>query len=252
MVDIHSHILAGLDDGPATLEESREMLRMAAGSGTTDIVATPHANLEFAYDPEVVDRKIAELRAECGDIVHVHRGCDFHLFYENVQRAIAEPSRYTINGKTYLLVEFSEIAILRSTSEMFARMREAGMTPVITHPERNTILMRDVQQLRDWVKSGCRVQVTAQSLFGRFGRRARASAEQLMRCGLVHFIASDAHDTSDRPPVLDRAFQHIAQRYSERRAEALLITNPTAVLNGEPVPEAVPEPDRLRKWWWQW
>src|SRR5712692_10001571 len=104
MVDIHSHILSGLDDGPATLEESVAMVRMAAESGTTDIVATPHANLEYAFQPELVDRKIAELSEASGGALGIHRGCDFHLYYENIQRALADPGLYAINGKRYVLV----------------------------------------------------------------------------------------------------------------------------------------------------
>ena len=250
MVDIHSHILAGLDDGPETLEESREMLRMAADSGTTDIVATPHANLEFAYDPAIVERKVAELRAGAEGFVRIHRGCDFHLYYENVQKALAEPSLYTINGRRYLLVEFSEVTILNSAGEVFERMRDAGITPVITHPERNAMLARDTDQIEEWVEAGCRVQVTAQSLFGRFGRRAKKAAQKLMRRGLVHFIASDAHDTADRPPVLKHAYQHVAQEYGTGWAEALFVTNPRAALEGEFIKASLPDRDRRTKWWW--
>jgi protein-tyrosine phosphatase len=249
MVDIHSHILHGLDDGPETLEESVAMIRVAAASGTTDIVATPHADLRFTFRPEVADEKIRELRRVSGSPVAIHRGCDFHLYFENIQRALEDPSRYTINGKRYLLVEFSDLMILDSVSDVFGRMLSAGITPVITHPERNAVLSRRLDGIRQWVEAGCRVQVTAQSFLGRFGKRARAAADELMRFGLVHFVASDAHDAIDRAPVLGEAYQCVARHYGEPCAQALFVSNPWAVLAGDTVEAAIPGV-RARKWWW--
>lgn len=252
MVDIHSHILSGLDDGARTIEESLAMVRMAAESGTTDIVATPHANLEYAFEPEVVARKIAELQERSGSAIRIHRGCDFHLYYENIQRALQDPARYAINGKRYLLVEFSDLLIFPSAGEVLGRLQEAGLTPVITHPERNALLARDLEQIRRWVDAGCRVQVTAQSFSGRFGRKVRAAAEELVRCELVHFVASDAHDTRHRPPVLAEAYRHVAGKHGEARAQALFVTNPRAAVEGEEVKARLPEQESRRRHWWRW
>jgi protein-tyrosine phosphatase len=252
MVDIHSHILPGLDDGPATLEESVAMLRMAAESGTTDIVATPHADLLYAYDPELVERRIAELTQGAGSAVRIHRGCEFHLYYENIEQLLDQPARYTINGKRYLLVEFSDMMILKSAGEVFGRMRDAGITPVITHPERNALLTRDFGQIRAWVDAGCGVQVTAQSFEGRFGRRAKAASEKLIEQGLVAFVASDGHNATHRPPVLAKAYRLIAGRYGGRCAEALFVTNPRAVLNGDMAAAVCPERGAGPKKWWRW
>jgi protein-tyrosine phosphatase len=129
--------------------------------------------------------------------------------------------------------------IMNSAGDLFGRMLAAGITPVITHPERNALLARSTEQISRWVDTGCRVQVTAQSFLGRFGRRATRVAE-LMRRGLVHFVASDAHDAKRRPPVLAEAYQHVVERYGALRAEAVFVTNPRAVLEGETVEAAVP------------
>src|SRR5690349_5280595 len=244
MVDIHSHILYGLDDGARTLEESMAMVRLAAESGTTDIVATPHADLRYAYRPELVDQRIAELAEAAAGALRIHRGCDFHLYYENIQQALDNPARFTINQKRYLLVEFSDVMILDSASEVFSRMLAGGTTPVITHPERNALLARSVDQIAQWVDAGCRVQLTAQSFLGRFGRRAKAAAAQLIERGLVHFIASDAHDTEHRPPVMDGAYRYIEKEYGKANAEALFTDNPRAVLAGEEVGAATAEAGR--------
>jgi protein-tyrosine phosphatase len=250
MVVIHSHILYGLDDGPRTLEESVAMVHMAAASGTTDIVATPHADLRYDFRPEVVEQKISELGEASGGAARIHRGCDFHLCYENIRQALKDPARFTINQKQYLLVEFSDMMIPDSTTEVLERILAAGMTPVITHPERNPLLARGLDRMRHWVDTGCRVQVTAYSFLGRFGSRAKLASEQLIRSGLVHFIASDAHDAKRRPPVMAEAYKHVARRYGKRHAEILFVTNPRAALAGEPVEAALPKPPgRTRKWW---
>src|SRR4051812_36338517 len=111
MVDIHSHILWGLDDGADTRETSIAMLKMAAEAGTTDIVATPHANFEYRFDKVLVSQRIAELAEATAGRPRIHSGCDFHLSFENIEDALQTPARYTINDGPYLLVEFPEFSI---------------------------------------------------------------------------------------------------------------------------------------------
>ena len=252
MIDIHSHILPGLDDGAKTLEDSVAMLRVAAESGTTDIVATPHANLEFTFDPDLIGRKIAELQAAAGPAPRIHRGCDFHLTLENIQDALEHPPKYAVNHGCYLLVEFSELLIPRTTQEIFDRFLRAGLTPIVTHPERNSLLHSRLDQLQSWVENGARVQVTGQALLGGFGRAAKTIAAELMDRDLVHFIASDAHDAVHRPPSLREAYQHVAKNWGERRAEFLFVTAPQAVIAGKPlaVPDPAPAKRRRKFLWW--
>lgn len=253
MIDIHSHILSGVDDGPATLEESVAMVRIAAEAGTTDIVATPHANLEYTLDPELIGRKIAELEDASRRVVRIHRGCDFHMHFDNIQDALANPSKYAVNHKCYVLVEFSELLIARTTDEVLSRMRAAGLIPVITHPERNSLLQRRMEQLAAWVRDGCCLQVTAQSLLDRFGKRARQFSDELFQRGLVHFVASDAHDTLHRPPRLDGAWRYVAGKFGETTARRVFVLNPGAVITGEPLPDYAAEPPDLpRKWYQVW
>jgi protein-tyrosine phosphatase len=236
MIDIHSHILPDLDDGARDAEEALAMVTMAAESGTTDIVATPHANWHFKFDSAVVGQRIEELQKRCGDLPRIHYGCDFHLSVGNIESALANPPYYTINRNGYLLVEFSDLQIPKFSTEIFQRLLDSGMTPIITHPERNPILQKSIAQIRSWIEQGCLVQITAQSLFGRFGSRAESAAKDFMKRELVHFIASDAHDTKDRPPVLKEAWDWIARKYGAKRAESLMVTHPRAVLSGESLP----------------
>src|SRR4051812_36599697 len=111
MVDIHSHIVFGVDDGAKTLEDSIAMLRIAAGAGTTDIVATPHSDLRFQFKPKLVTERIAAMQAEMGDAIRIHRGCDFHLYFDNIRAVMTDRTPFTINGQRYLMVEFSEKSI---------------------------------------------------------------------------------------------------------------------------------------------
>jgi len=211
------------------------MLHMAAQTGTTDIVATPHANDRYVYNLDAVQRKVAELRGICKDGIQIHHGCDFHLSFQNIQDALKNPAKYTINGQNYLLVEFSDMAIPPNATGIFEDMLSAGMTPIITHPERNPIIRSHPELLNEWVGRDCLVQVTADSLLGRFGKSALKAAAGWIENDLVHVVASDAHNTQSRTPALEKAFAHIANRYSGELAEALFNSNPRAIITGQAV-----------------
>jgi protein-tyrosine phosphatase len=243
--------LSGLDDGARTFDESVGMVRLAAESGTTDIVATPHANSEFNFNPDLIELKIAELQEAAGPVPRIHRGCDFHLTLENIHDAVAHPAKYAINHFCYLLVEFSDLLIPRATQEIFDRLQGAGLTPIITHPERNGLLHSRLDQLQSWVENGALVQVTAGSLLGGFGRTAKSVATELMNRNLVHFIASDAHDTRHRTPVLRDGYQYVEKTWNPRIAKLLFTTAPQAVIAGEEILLLDPEPSHQRKKWYR-
>jgi protein-tyrosine phosphatase len=247
MVDIHSHILPDQDDGARTFEEALAMVRLAAAAGTTDIVASPHADSRFSFDPMLVEQKIAELQAAVGDAPRIHYGCDFHLTPENIEDAISAPAKYSIDHRGYLLVEFADNMIPKAIEKIFSRMLAAGLQPIITHPERNPLLQKKLAELELWVNQGCLIQVTAQSLVGRFGNAAKSVSDQLMQRGLIHFLASDAHDCQHRPPLLAEAWRVTAARWGEAVARRLLEENPRAVLTGSEIPM---EPVAVKKKKW--
>jgi protein-tyrosine phosphatase len=121
------------------------------------------------------------------------------------------------------------------------------MRPIIAHPERNPILQRKAPELRSWVEHGCLLQVTASSLFGRFGRRAETAAHDLVSRGLVHLLASDAHDCVHRPPQLDETAQYVEREFGAEAALRMLVENPQAVIDGLPIRETG-SPVRKRRW----
>jgi protein-tyrosine phosphatase len=245
VIDIHSHIIYDIDDGSKSLEVSLEMLRMAAEAGTTDIVASPHANGEYQFRPEVNRERIAELQGLVPEI-RIHTGCDFHLSYENVEDAMVDPTKYTINHLNYLLVEFPDGAMIPNIDDIFERFLSLNVIPIITHPERNWIIQLNFERFSNWVKMGSLVQVTGGSLTGRFGKGAQKFAEKIIDAGLCHFIASDAHDTRDRHPKLQKAFDLVRSRWGEAVADHMFIRNGQAVVDGSPI-EPV-EVVRKKRW----
>lgn len=238
MVDLHDHLLPGLDDGATDLATSVEMARMAAEDGITHVVCTPHASSRYRFDPERNQKLLGELReavAAAGVRVVLGSGCDFHLSYDNVRDAIENPRRYTVNGGEYLLIELPDYGLPPTLEETFYSLRVAGMTPILTHPERNPSLQQDTARLADWVRDGMLTQVTAASVTGRMGRKAQKLAERLLADRWVHFIATDAHNVSSRPPQMRAACDQIAARYGEAYAQRLCTENPQAVFDGRPL-----------------
>jgi protein-tyrosine phosphatase len=241
MVDIHCHILPGLDDGSDSLETSVAMAEMAIADGITHVVATPHANAEYRFDPAVIRQRCDELQERVGDRLTLATGCDFHLNFENLQDLRTNPAKYTIHQKNYLLVEFADFSIPPGTDETLHQILLLGVSPIITHPERNRLIRSKPEMLRQWLRQGCYVQITAQSLLGGFGESAQKQAEEWLELDMVHFFASDAHGTTKRPLRLREAFERTAKRRGEGIAQALFLDNPMAAFEGRPLPYE-PEP----------
>jgi protein-tyrosine phosphatase len=236
MVDIHCHLLPGLDDGATSIEVSLEMAAMAVEEGITHVVATPHAGSGFTFRPEAIKELRAELQGRLGESLTLLTGCDFHLNFENLQDIRTAPERFTINQKTYLLVEFADFSIPPTIDHELHNLQLAGLHPIITHPERNPLIRTQPERLYKWLRQGCYAQITAQSILGKFGERAREAAELWLDENAVHFVASDAHNTTSRPLRLKEAYSVIASRQGEAVARALFTENPLAAVEGEPLP----------------
>jgi protein-tyrosine phosphatase len=242
MFDIHYHLLFGVDDGPRDIEGSLALAEASIAEGVTHIVCTPHANSQYSFQPELNRERLAMLSERLGGRVTLGLGCDFHLSYDNIESALQNRTRYTINGKRYLLVEFPETGIAHSMSNTLCKFIALGIVPIITHPERNPILSRNPERMIQWMRSGCLVQVTAASLTGRFGKRAEEVSHQLVKKNWVQFIASDAHSIAGRPPCLRQAHGLLKSLHGQATADLLCIHNPRAAFMGEHLP---PQPDPI-------
>lgn len=245
MVDIHCHILPGLDDGPDSVETSAAMAEAALEEGITHVIATPHANNRYCFDPQLMALKCAELQAQFEGRLVFATGCDFHMTFENLQEARGDPSRFTLNQRNYLLVEFGDYSIPPSMDDELHQLQLAGITPIVTHPERNPLLRMQPERLYRWIRQGCYVQVTGQSLLGKFGARAQEVAERWLDIGAVHFVSSDAHNLTTRPLRLKEAFEMVARRHGVEVAQALFRENPLAAFEGRPLPFVPELPEEL-------
>lgn len=245
MVDIHCHILPGVDDGAKDWDVAEEMCRIAAADGVTHIVASPHANDEYVYDRGLLRGKLTKLQAIAGEWPMLTLGCDFHFSYENVRAALSDATQFTIGHSQYLLVEFSDFALSLPMRDTLVRLRNNGVMPIVTHPERNLLMQRNPDLILKLLELGCLVQVTASSLTGRWGESAQKSAQWLLHHEAVHVLASDAHDPQHRPPVLSPGREAAVKICGHDVAQALVDDNPRAIINAEPIPY-LPKPEGVR------
>lgn len=236
VVDIHSHILPEVDDGPKTWDMCVAMCRTAAADGITHMVATPHANDRYHYDRTYLQGLVAHLQGLIGDAPKIILGCDFHLSIDNIQDALVNPGRYVIGDTRYLLVEFSNYSVPQQTTDSFLKLGDCGLTPIITHPERNPILRESPQRVAEWAEQGFIIQMTGSALTGFWGERTRRAALWLLERQAVHVLATDAHDTEKRVPILSTAREAAAEICGEDVAEALVETNPRAIISNQPLP----------------
>ena len=232
MIDIHTHVLPEMDDGAPDLATTAAMLDMALEDGITDIVATPHASLQFAYDPARRSLNLQRARDARPGGPKLYPGCEVHLTPENVEALIRKPDAFTINGLSCVLLELPEPAVAMPVECAAQILLGRGVRPIIAHPERNRGLQRDAKFVERLIQLGCHFQITGQSITGSFGPEAQKCARAFLAEGLVHFVASDAHGIEHRRPLLSAAYHDVSRHYGEAQARLLFEENPRALLEG--------------------
>ncbi len=244
MIDIHTHILPKVDDGPRSWEESLHMLRLAEEAGTRTLVATSHqpGGWRGPRPPlPAVYALVEELNARArsaGIGVQVVPGAEIYLTARAAELIMAGELP-TLNGTHYVLVEFGFDSWPDDVERSARRLVEAGYRPVIAHPERYRLLQHAPDRVHVFLEMGCLLQINAGSLTGRFGREALRLADWLFTRGLVHCVASDAHNASSRPPALTLARQVVASRYGQAVADQVTCSVPAAIVDGRDVAQAV-------------
>jgi protein-tyrosine phosphatase len=236
VIDLHSHVLPGLDDGARDLADSRELARRAAADGITAIAATPHVRDDYPTSAAEMEAGVEALRddfAQQGIPVEILHGAEIDLGFL-VRLDVADLRRYTIaqTGR-YLLVEFPYRGWPLNLEQTIFDLAVAGIAPILAHPERNADVQADASRLAPMVDRGALVQITAASLDGRIGRRSKKAAEQIIRAGHAHLLASDAHTPEIREVGLAGAVEALGNRALARH---LTLDVPAAIVAGEPVP----------------
>jgi protein-tyrosine phosphatase len=237
LIDLHSHILPGLDDGARTIDESREMARLASSEGVKVIAATPHVRDDFPTTVEQMERGVAELNRDFTEEridVTVLQGGEIDL--ERLNTMTDEDIERFSFAQTghYLLVEVPYTGWPLYLDQAVFRLRSAKVTPLLAHPERNPEVQRNPATLAAAASAGALVQVTAASLDGRLGRRVKQACQRLLELELVHVLASDAHAPAVRRGGLSDA---VAALRDEGLARYLTEEVPAAIIAGERIPE---------------
>jgi len=237
MIDLHAHILPGLDDGPKNMDEALEMCRMAQADGIHTIVATPHHRIGV-YDNSQTNilpalESLQQALHREGISIRLLPGVDIFIHPEVI--TFLEQNPLLLIGGRYALMELPNQSIPPHLPDFFFKMRLKGYIPIITHPERNSMVQRNPEILEELVKGGALFQVTAMSLTGEFRVSARETATRLIRSGLVQSIATDAHSPHRRPPVLSKARKTLEEMIRPDQASIVMDQIPEKILRGVPV-----------------
>jgi len=254
MIDIHCHILPGIDDGPETIDEALDMCRMAAADGIKTIVATPHFRPgmyepTFARVNELIHTLTARTKEEGIDI-RILPGAEVSVTPELLIN-LKNEEHLTINRNgRYFLAEFPSAAVPPNWDAFLLFLLKSGFAPIITHPERNTWFLTHPESLYSIVSKGVLVQVTAMSITGEFGEDIRKFSIFLLEHNLVHVIATDAHSAFYRRPELRAAVKIAWDIIGKEKAEALVTSIPEAIIEGRPcsVSEPVSHIQREKTW----
>lgn len=236
MIDIHCHLLPGLDDGAVDLAMSLRMARALIDDGVEAVVCTPHILPGLYHNRGTqIQAAVAQLRSrltDCGLTLGLYCGADAHITVDFLAK-LASKEIPTLAGSRYVLVELPQHTEPMLMKQFFFQLRVAGHVPVLSHPERMPWIASQYRTIEELVKSGVWLQLTSGSLLGDFGRDAKYWAERILDDGIAHVIATDAHNNGRRPPNLRMGRDAAAKRVGDVEAEKLVKGRPGAILCNE-------------------
>jgi protein-tyrosine phosphatase len=255
MIDIHSHVLAGFDDGPVSTAESIEMLDQACRGGISRLIATPHSAhlVGKSYREPDIRQAVSALQLQLdrqGIEIDVYPGIEVHVDGD-LERELREGIAFTLADSRYLLLELPFSLYPTYAEQVIMDLRLRGLVPILAHPERLEYFQENPNLLGRLIRFGALAQVTAESLTGGFGPRSRVASQVMLEHNLFHFLASDAHDSRYRVPNLADARDVAAQTVGTEAAAALVEAHPAAVIDNceisAPAPRGYIPP---RRWLW--
>jgi protein-tyrosine phosphatase len=238
MIDLHTHLLPDWDDGAKDWEETLAMVRAAEKDGITKIGLTPHLYrlTKYGDDLGLFERRMKDFRLWANRMpIAFFQGAEVYIndqIVENIKK-----NNLTVNNSSYVFVEFPFDSVMEGVRNLFYRILLEGHIPIISHPERNIVFARRPGLLFDLIRIGALAQVTAKSILGGFGSEARQTAEVFLKHNLVHLIASDAHDSDHRLPLLKRAVEKAMKIVNEEKALGMVTEIPQAILDNQVIPD---------------
>lgn len=248
MIDLHCHILPGVDDGAKNMEDSMDMARTAVEEGITHVLATPHYK-NGHWDVvkgdllPLVDEVQAELDAR-GIPLTIFPGQEVRITGELMEDIAADDIQFIDEGNQYVLIEFPTPSIPAYTESLFFELQRSGVTPIIVHPERNHAVLKDPNVLLPFIERGALAQLTAASYTGGFGKEIQQVSTKLIEANLVHFIASDAHNVKSRSFHMRAAFDKLEKEYGKDKVEAYHQVTKD-LINGEVI--VAPTPSEVKR-----
>lgn len=242
MIDIHCHILSGMDDGAGSIADSIEMAELAVSSGVTEIIATPHSNIPRMPQNRYDDRFKSILYSFTEELqrrnipLTIYPGQEIFLVSETVPALLNLGELIGLNHSRYVLVEFDMHETFENAFYLLRSLRSSGYVPVVAHPERYSFVLRNIDTATRIKHSGCLLQVNRGSILGRFGENVRRVSYVMLQKNLADFVASDAHSPYSRTTYLSDVDEYISEKYGAEYAKRLLTLNPRAVINNEDIP----------------
>lgn len=238
MIDIHCHILPNVDDGSESLEESIEMAKIAESEGITRIVNTSHCHFDFKYkkgnELKLELEKFNQVLKEENINIEVLLGNELYYTSDLIER-FDELDFFSMNNSKYILMEFSPINFPKNIEDVIYEIKIRGYIPIIAHAERYKQVQEDVNIVLDCIKEGALIQVNASSILGKNGEKAEDTSKKLLDNNMVHFVATDAHSSNRRRPLIKDSYNYILKNYGKEVSEKLFIENPTAVIENRDI-----------------
>lgn len=243
MIDLHCHILPGVDDGSPDLEQSHAMARMAVEEGVTVQACTPHM-FPGVYNNrgDDVRRRVAALQVALNDSgvpLKLVTGADVHITPDLVSK-LKSGEALSLNDTRYVLIETPHHVLPPRVEDYFFNLLSAGFVPILTHPERMSWIDRNFDVVQRLVRAGALMQLTAGALTGGFGKRPKYWSERMLDERMIHIVATDAHDTKRRPPRLQEAIRALVERVGAEETRNLVLERPRSILENRPVSALAP------------
>jgi len=237
MIDIHCHLLPNIDDGPSSWEESLEMARIASQDGIRTTIATPHwiQGTKWEPNPDEIKKKVDELNNKLKENeipLNVLPGMEVGIS-ENLPKLVSSGEVLTLGEGRYLLIEIPFVSIPCGIEEIIFNLKDIGIHPVLAHPERNQELQKNPKKILELTGTGASIQVTSGSLCGNFGEKAKRCAIQFAKDGVIDAVASDAHSTVKRPPIITDGLRGLEEFIGKEQIEAL-VANTYRFADGKP------------------